>query len=178
MPNAAIINYGQRADLLLDLIEGKAEAVVKADQPYWNKQTANFARGIEYVIPHILETVKAANKVSPQVAAEFKGKLTAADKYTAKDKEGNDVARRQKIHSVTVKAGTGGIVIAYAKGSGIQLYLVADGKVVAQDESRPVVPHVIYPKLAKDITVDAYVVGGDTDIDYTLMHYFWSDGQS
>ncbi len=177
-PSGAVINYAQRADLLRDLLEGRADAALEEDRKYWNTQTASFARGSEYLIPNIIEQLKARG-VKPEVAAEFKGKLTKAEQFTGKDKDGKEVQRRQKIYSITGKANTGGIVIAYARNrTAVQLYLVVDGKIVLQDEREVFLPYMLYPNIEKDLTAEVYVVGGDTDADFDLVHYTWSRGQS
>ena len=57
-PSAALINYGQRADLLRDILSGAAESQLAAEQKYWIQQTAHFKRGIDVIIPEILAKSK------------------------------------------------------------------------------------------------------------------------
>jgi Trypsin-like peptidase domain/FHA domain len=42
IPNAALINYGQRVDMLRDLIAGQAEEKIAADRQYWARRTAPY----------------------------------------------------------------------------------------------------------------------------------------
>jgi hypothetical protein len=173
MPNAAIINYGQRADLLLDLIEGKAEGLLEPERAYWAKQTASFARGSEYLVAFLLEQLKPAG-VQATLATEVKGTLASGDRYTIKDKDGKEVPRRQKIHPITVKAGTAGMIVAYGFNQHmLQLYMVADGKILLQfDQADNFIPRFSYSASA-DQNADIYVVTDDTDANYRLLHYSW-----
>jgi hypothetical protein len=175
MPHGAIINYGQRADLLRDLLEGRAEAAMREAELYWAKQTANFARGSEYLMPWLAEQAKPKDS-TVQVVAEFKGKLTKADAFTTKNDKGVEVTLRQKIQSVTLKANVPGLLVAYGRGKGLKLYAVVDGNIAAKDDRDGMSLVRIPYKLDKDVTADIYVLGGDDDIEYQLNHYSFSGG--
>ena len=173
MPNAAIINYGQRADLVHELINKTADTNLAAERAYWAKQTATFQRGFDLLVPAILEQTKPANAAKPTMVSQAKHSLTTGDAFKAKDATGKEVTRRQKIHSVSVKPNSPGIFIAYAQErAAIQLYLVVEGKIIAQNDRGTWFPFVPYT-VDKETNVDVYVVSPDADVNYTLLQYAW-----
>ncbi|MCC7346773.1 MAG: trypsin-like peptidase domain-containing protein [Variibacter sp.] len=179
MPNAAIINYAQRADLLLDLISGKAEAKMDAERAYWAKQTAAFKRGFDVIVPQLVQEGAPPNAGAATQLSQGKFTLVKADRYETKDKDGKTVARRQRIHPVTAKANQPGMFIAYAQDrEPVQIYIVQDGKIVAQHESNVWFAAVKYPALPADTKADVYVVSGDNDVNYTLLQYVWDAPRS
>ena len=42
IPNAALVNFGQRADLVRDMLEGTAERKVAEAREHWKKVASNF----------------------------------------------------------------------------------------------------------------------------------------
>lgn len=178
VPNAAMIRFGQRSDMLADLVADRAEQSLTVDRAYWAKQTAAFKRGFDYWIPEILDRSKPSEKANAVPASQSKHTLTSAEKFTAKDKDGKDTNRRQKIHSVNLKAGQGTTWIAYAQEKQlIQMYLVVDGKIVKQDERRIWFPFMSV-KSDKDIKAEVYVVSPDNDTSYTFLEYTWDEPRS
>jgi len=178
MPNAAIINYGQRADLARELMDGTAEANLERERAYWTRQTAAFQRGFDYLVPRILAETGPAKAGKPAEVAQTKFTLTTGDQYTAKDPQGKDIPRRQKIHRVTMKANAPGIFIAYAeRQTQIQMYLVINGQIVQQDERRIWFPFLRY-SYPQDTTAEIYVVGPASDVNYTLLQYSWEPPKS
>ena len=173
MPNAAQVNYAQRADLLLDLLSGKAEANLPAERAYWEKQTSTFKRGIDVIIPAVLKELSPPNGATPVMANQTKGQLTSAEQFKAQDK-GKEVMRRQKSEPVKLKSGQRVAFIAYAQDKApIQLYLVVDNKIIGQDDRGNWFPTVAMTPTA-DTDAQVYVVGGDADIHYTFMEYVWN----
>lgn len=173
VPNAAMVRFGQRADMLRDLVDGRADAVLAEDKKYWAAQTAAFKRGIDYLIPEILARSKPNPNAKPVQGAQTKHTLTKADAFSAKDKSGKDVKRRQKIHPVQLKAGVPVTILAYAQGrTQVGIYLVINDQIVDKDERRVWYPSADYTS-STDTKADIYVVGGDEDIDYTLLEYTW-----
>jgi hypothetical protein len=178
VPNAAMIRYGQRADMLADLVAGRAEATLAEDRAYWGRQTAAFKRGYEVIVPWILDKRKPQGGGTAVLASESKHSLVKADQFKAPDREGKESSRRQKIHSVSIKGGRTSTFIAYAQESArIQLYLVIDGKIVEQNERNIWFPDLSHRPLG-DIKADIYVVGKDADVNYTLLEYVWDAPRS
>jgi hypothetical protein len=168
-----MIRYGQRADLLLDLMSGKAVASLDEERAYWARQTAAFKRGVEVIVPWILAKNIPQKGATPTLSSQSKQMLTKADAFKAQDKSNKEVTRRQKIHPVTLKADRPMIYIAYARERApVQIYLVINGKIVEQDDRAVWFPDVSH-KVTADTKADIYVVGGDTDVEYTLFEYAW-----
>lgn len=173
VPNAAMVRYGQRADMLGDLVAGRAEAALTEDRKYWTTQTAGFKRGLDYLIPEVLARSKPSPNAKPVPAGQSKHTLTKADAFSAKDKDGKEIKRRQKIHPVTLKAGVPVTYFAYAQDrTQVGIYLVINGEIVDKDERRIWFPSADFAPRA-DTKADVYVVGADEDINYTFLEYTW-----
>jgi hypothetical protein len=188
VPSAVLINHAQRADLLADLVAGRADASLEADRAYWEKQTGAFKRGIEVIVPELLRTVSndKANGIpsgaNAQVVSEGKFKLTSKDSYplkkTTKDASGKtvetNITKRQNIHAVKLTAGKPLAFVAYAQDRRpIELYLVIDDQIVRQVASNRwfALLSVVAPK---DTDASIYVVGPDEDVNYTFFQYAWN----
>jgi hypothetical protein len=177
MANPAIVHYAQRADFLLDLMSGKSDSMLEAERAYWIKQTASFVRGFEYIISRFLDQNKPTNGVVPTLVNQTKHSLAKSDAFTGKDAEGKEEARRQKIHSAVLRAGEGGMIVAYAqRRAPLQIYFVVNDQIIDKDDRTGIwFPYNVY-SMSKDTNVDVYVVGPDSDVDYTLVHYNWRTG--
>jgi len=170
MPSAALINYAQRVDLLDDLISGKADRTLDAEQLYWKKQTANLKRGADVIVTRVLDELKPAPNAIPVVISRNEFTLAAADQAKFRDANGKEAMRRQKQHKVTLAAGKPHVFLAYARAAaGINLYLLVDGKVVIKSEGAWY-PSVRYVP-AKDTEAEIYITGPDRDVTYTLTDY-------
>jgi hypothetical protein len=173
MPNAAIVNYAQRADLVLDLVNGTAEAGLDKERAYWAKQTATFKRGFDLIVPQVLTELRPATGANPTLVSQTKFTLIKGDQFKTKDKEGKDVSRRQKIHTVSIKGKVPGVFIAYAQErTPIQIYLVINGNIVQQNDRGVWFPYVQY-SFDADQAADIYIVSPDQDVNYTLLQYSW-----
>ena len=179
MPNAAIINYGQRADLALELLNGTAEANLAAERAYWNKQTETFQRGRELIVRAILDQTRPPNQNgNPNAVKETSFTLGKGDSFTAKGVDGKEVSRRQQIHKVSMKGNVPGIFIAYAQERApVQLYLVINNQIVQQDARGNWFPYVSY-SYPTDTEAEIYVVSADADVKYTLLQYAWEGPSS
>lgn len=173
MPNAAIINYGQRADLALQLLDGSATAQIARERAYWDRQTASFKRGFDLLVPAILAQSSPPNAPKPVLVADAKAALDSGTRFSAKEADGKDVFRRQRIHSVVMKPKVPGIFVAYAQErTPVQVYIVVNGQIVNQDARGNWFPHVRYTVDA-ETKAEVYVVGPDKDVNYTFLHYAW-----
>jgi hypothetical protein len=184
VPSGALINYAQRSDMLADLLSGKADASVAAEQAYWRQQTAKLRRGKDAIVASLLERFKPnASAVAVRVNEEQdedddEDELGEEDRITTQDKDGKKVVTRQKVHQVEVRAGVDHVFIAYAQeGAPISLYVSADKKIANRAEGKSWFPHTVYhPK--KNETVDVYVSGPDDDVTYTFMDYVFEAPKS
>ncbi len=170
MPSAALINYAQRVDLLDDLISGKADATLAAEQDYWKRQTANLKRGADIIVAHVLDDLKPSTTAIPVVLSQDKFAMTAKEQVKYKDAADKDATRRQRLHKVKLAAGKPHVFMAYAQEStNINLYVLVDGKVAVKSEG------VWYPAVrftpTQDVEAEIYVVGPDQDATYTFTDY-------
>ena len=177
--SSVLINYGQRADWLTDLRDGRADQALDADMPYWKQQTAAFKRGIDVLVPIVVADMKPKSGGTPVQHNKQKVTFTASDRYEVAGTAGQDkTVKRQKIHSVKLTAGKLNSFLAYAENqAAIQMYLVIDGKIVQSDERQVFVPRVNYTA-SSDTTADIYIVGPDADVTYTLFQYDWDPPRS
>jgi V8-like Glu-specific endopeptidase len=49
VPSASLINFGQRADLVVELLENRAEAATAARTAYWTQQLTQFSTGPDFM---------------------------------------------------------------------------------------------------------------------------------
>ncbi|BAT61549.1 hypothetical protein GJW-30_1_04108 [Variibacter gotjawalensis] len=177
IPNAAIVNYGQRADLVRELLDGTAEANLKSELAYWTQQTASMQRGFEVIVPILVSQSRPSNvseTTKPQLVSESKGALTKSEAFSAKDREGKDSMRRQRIQPIQLKANVPTTIVAYAnQQTPLQLYLVVDGQIAQQDERGTWFP-AITVRSDKDQSAEVYIVGADKDTEYRLQQYSWA----
>jgi hypothetical protein len=173
--NAALINYAQRADDLLDLAEGRAQARVEAERPYWAQQTATFRRGVEVIVPWILSKLKPQGATNPTLQLKETITLGPGSRTTLKDADGKEAIYRRTAQRVTLKAGQPGVFIAYAQQrTPLTVYLMTgDQTILAKDDRGKIwFPHFAYVPLASGMA-ELYVVAPDADVTLTLFHYIW-----
>jgi hypothetical protein len=177
IPSAALINYGQRADLLLDMLAGTAQAKVDADQAYWTKMTDAFKRGIDVIVPVLVERGKPKG-MSAELVSRDKYTMAPADKTTLKDEKDNDVAVRRQRRSLNVTAGRQYLFIGYAEDrQTLHLYVFVGGKVVGKDNEHHWFPYYSY-KAQESGTVEINLLTADKDVTYTLFQYVFSGAPS
>jgi V8-like Glu-specific endopeptidase len=179
VPSGALINYGQRSDMLADLLSGKAAASLDLEKAYWQKQTAKLVRGYDAIIGSLLDGLKPNPSATPTLAKEEEDDLDEEDEIKTRGKDGTETVTRQKPHEFKVTRGSDHAFIAYAKERArISLYLFVDKKLVKRVEG-----HNWYPALAyhatKDTTVEVYVSSGtDDDVEYKVVDYVFEAPKS
>lgn len=174
IPNAALINYAQRADILADLIAGRADAALAQDREYWDKQLAGFKRGIDVVIPLILDKEKPSAGAKPVVVVDEKSMLGPTNMRS--DPRGKS---RIKEHVLTLKRGVRYVIVAYAeRATPIKLYIAdKDNNILAQEVGDIWYPYVAYTP-SQDGEIYAYVSGPDSDTNYVFLLYRWESPAS
>jgi V8-like Glu-specific endopeptidase len=171
IPNAALINYGQRVDVLQELIDGVADKALEADKGYWAKQVSYFSRGMDLLIPEILDDSKPKPDAVPAAAFDQPLKLTADDKK-AKD---NGKTQRQVSINVPVTPGSPYTFIAYASNEAhLELYLMAGDKIHDRKTDGKWFPWLNYTPAAGETQVTLWIVSPeDKDVSYVLRAYRW-----
>ena len=80
MPNAALINFAQRVDLLKELADGKASDELAADQDYWRKTAAQFDDYFQVAVQSFEDVAKTRYKVGDGAETELgNGVLDSGD---------------------------------------------------------------------------------------------------
>ena len=80
-PNAALINFGQRADLLRDMLDGTAEKKLVEARAHWQAVTKNFAEAKNFfpqlIIEEAREKLGLDKAARPRLLAEINAGLVA-----------------------------------------------------------------------------------------------------
>jgi hypothetical protein len=181
MPNAAVVNYGQRADLVRELVDGTAEANLAAERAYWARQAEIFYRGRDLIVKDILAKARPANlpiqNGNEAPAYEKSATMSPADAGKVQTLRGERVTRQQ-VHKFQLKAKVPGVFVAYADDRRpIQLYLIVNGNPVRQDVSGTWYPSIRYT-MQQDTDAEVYVVSDDLDVRYTLLQYVWPNSST
>ena len=189
IPSGALQNYAQRADLLRDLAEGRADAVVQADLAYWQKKTAGLQRGIEVVVASEVRDATATlfkagelgENLAPTLISQQKFTITQADRFTDTtrefDKSGavvsKEITKRQKRFEVKLPAGKPQAFIVYAENmTPVELWLYNGKQHLKSDQGAHYAAGVPY-RAGTDIDAELYVTGPDIDMNVTLFIYGW-----
>jgi hypothetical protein len=193
IPSGALQNYAQRADLVRDMVEEKAAAVVQADRAYWLQQTAGLKRGINVVVEGLLrqatvELFKSGDistNVAPVLISKEKVALTTAERYdttkreyeldktgavVSKDKE---VTKRQKMFPIKLTDGKAVALIVYAENFTVVDLWLYDGRQSLKNDQGSHFAAVVAYKPTSDMSAQAYVTAPDVDTNITFFVYSW-----
>jgi hypothetical protein len=81
LPNAALINFGQRADLVRDLLDGTAQQKLADARSYWQEVAKNFIQGRGQMVRELIdiarEELELDKSAQPRMLAEIKATLNA-----------------------------------------------------------------------------------------------------
>ena len=169
-PSAALINYGQRADLLRDILSSAADSQLPAEQKYWIQQTAHFKRGIDVIIPEILAKSKPKGYATALLVSDQTFALS--DQHRARQQDGSVL--RQSGHMLNISRDSQYVFLAYARqAANIQLYLTVNNQIVAQETDMRWFPAIsLHP--SADAQATLWIVSPeDHDVSYTLRIYKW-----
>jgi hypothetical protein len=176
VPNAALVNYAQRADIVSDLADGRAESTVAHDQAYWERQTGLFKRGTDVIVPAVLDEIKPYASAVPELVSEETATLSNADRISDPT---TGLRHRVKQHKITLQAGVPTVAIVYAGQTGVMLsYVDQEGKPtdLADTEGTPW-PHL---SIKADANETGYVVvdGPNLDTPYVFRVYTWRNSKT
>lgn len=131
IPNAAQVNYGQRADLLRDLLDGTAEQKLAEAREHWKAVAENFAPGKDVFPTNILDESRPADGVKPRLLAEVTRKLNAkAGKRQALKNE--DFYVNYSEVPLKLSPGADYLFLALAEGGSTRIDLYVDGKLATK----------------------------------------------
>ena len=84
IPNAALVNFGQRADLVRDMLEGTAERKVAEAREHWEKVASNFFQFKDSHFQTVVSQMRQQNGLEG-----MEPKLLTRGSHDAESKRGN-----------------------------------------------------------------------------------------
>lgn len=168
VPDAALINYGQRVDMLKELMDGAADKELQADQSYWTRQIAFFKRDADLQIEAIVDKAKPAPDSAAASISSKSMKLGEADRKP-KASGGN---QRQVAVPMPVVPGAAYVFVAIGKNkTDLELYLLVGNRLVDRSTDAGWHPYIRY-RANTESEVTLWVVNpNDRDVDFTLRAY-------
>jgi hypothetical protein len=177
-PSAVLINYAQRADIVADMIDGRAEDALTRDRQYWLSQlamlhAAGYEPGNKIYIPLILQADKASAGIDahaePALDLRAPGVLAADAKLGA----------AKGVTPLTLSAGQHYVIVAYAEDETPIALTLRDKNGTAVAFTDPLSANSVwYPSLtfapAANGQYQATVTGATAGIKYILRLYRWA----
>jgi len=132
MPSAAQINYGQRVDLIRDMLDGTAEQKLADARQHWASVTENFKLGRdEFLMRMLVSALPRDENDKPVQGLRFKQIIDV--KRTLKAKAGkrddDDFYTVSAAVPLTLAAGSDYGFLAFAEGGSATIGIIVDGKV-------------------------------------------------
>jgi len=131
IPNAAQVNYGQRVDLLRDLIDGSAEQKLAEAREHWKAVSENFAPGKDVFPANILDQSRPADGARPRLFAEVTRKLNAKAGKRLAEKNDDFYVNYSEI-PLKLSPGADYTFLALAEGGSTRLDVYVDGKLATK----------------------------------------------
>ena len=169
-----LINYGQRADYLLELLSGDAEKNLDRERAYWAKQTASLQRGFDAIIPHLIERESPQAGAKPVPVVRLTLRFRDGDPVKAVE-NGKEITRRRVYHAVTLEPGVKNTFIVYAEQNAIvRVQLEGQSGTIARDDENSMYGVVSHRLAGDKAQAQLVVTGPDKDIGFQVLHYTWS----
>jgi hypothetical protein len=140
VPNAALINFAQRADLVRDLIDGTAEQKLSEARGYWRTVAESFASANDIIPDNIVRGARPEDGVAPRMVAEIKRTMNAKSgkRITPKDKPlANDIYLNYSEIPLKLPPQADYLFLVIAEGKGAEIDLYVDGKLAARTKPGP-----------------------------------------
>jgi hypothetical protein len=131
IPNAAQVNYAQRADLLRDLLDGSAETKLADARQHWISVAEGFAPGKDIFPTNILNDSRPADGVRPRLFAEVTRKLNAKAGKRQALKNDDFYVNYSEI-PLKLSPGADYTFLALAEGGSTRIDLYVDGKLATK----------------------------------------------
>ena len=131
IPNAALVNYGQRVDLLKDMLDGTAEQKLADARGHWKVVAENFAPGKDIFPANILVQSRPTSGVTPRLMAEVTRKLNAkAGKRQALQNQ--DFYVNYAEVPLKLSPGADYLFLGLAEGGSTRIDVYVDGKLATK----------------------------------------------
>jgi hypothetical protein len=177
IPNAALVNYAQRADALADLLAGEAKARIEADQSYWTQKTSVFKRGVDVIIPFILNKVGPGGASKAVLVQEYDSSATPERVVENTNSNGETTSFRARMFPVSLKSDSKHVFVAYAKNTDpiAGMLLAVDGQVVVRADisGEQFVAYFSYSAPAFEQSATLVVATPENASSYIVRDYVW-----
>lgn len=169
IPSGVMINYGQRIDLLQQLVDGSADKAIMQDEKYWEQQIAAFPTGGDVALQWITEKIRQQDQNDQINLASVKAQTLKFSKQN-QTKTANGSFQRQIDYQIPVSQGSKYVFAAYAyDGSQIQVWVYRDGQLQTQGADNNFFPYVQYDATQTG-KLDVWVVAPeDQDVKFSFM---------
>ena len=140
VPNAALVNFAQRADLVRDMLDGTAEQKLADARGYWRTLAESFASAKDIIPDNIVRDARPDDGLAPRLLAEIKRKMNAKSgkRMTLKDQPlSNDVYVNFSEVPLKLSSGSDYLFLVVAEGKSAGLDLFVDGKLAARAKPGP-----------------------------------------
>lgn len=158
VPNAALINFAQRADLIRDMLDGTAERKLGEARAYWARVAESFVSGHDLFPIGIIRDARPDNGVEPRLLAEIKRTMNAKSgkRVTLPDRPRAD-DRYLNYSEIPLKLSPQAdyLFLVVAEGGLAEVELEVDGKLVARTKPGT------YPFIACRLLTPAQQNSGD-----------------
>jgi hypothetical protein len=175
IPSAVLINYGQRVDLLEELLAGAADRQLVAERRHWTLEFARFSSGMELIDNFIASKVKDAVKEAGFTMVRVSERT---ESFGSGSRVRNPMGgfQRQVETPVSVAAGAEYVLVGYAHDlSELQLWLYDGGKPLVHagapldTPNHTFAPWLLY-KVPKGGKLSAWLIHPeDRDTTYTFQ---------
>jgi hypothetical protein len=170
IPNAAQINYGQRVDLLKPLLDDTLAKAVEADRAYWTQQIAYFSRGIDVIIPSILDKAKPT---PTSVSAPVNDQKLQLGNDTKKAKASGGTQRQIAV-TIPVTPGASYVFVAYGhEEAHLELYLMVGDQIAQKSTESKWFPSISFTAKTETQVTLWVVSPEDRDVAASLRAYKW-----
>jgi len=164
VPTGVIINYGQRADVLRQLISGTAERDLAEAQKYWTQQAHNLRSRM--VVNTITSGLTDVRKKEVQLTLLSEETAVLSDPPVSR----NNTLQRQKSHVIKVPSDVDYVLSAYSQdGSTITLWVYANDQLVGKNDQGEGWLRAVFLGPTSNTTLTAWVVSkSDKPVTYTF----------
>jgi S1-C subfamily serine protease len=155
IPNAALVNYAQRADMLTDLRDGKADAKMDALRAEWAEGAASLKKTYEQFVSDLMSALQGELGVSEKPAKVSEAEAEMATPVP--ELEGKRVA----VFPLTLKAGLNVLAASAEDRRPLQIIVISDdgtGKILAQSADGTSIAWLPAPVQQGEVNVRAVVV--------------------
>jgi len=157
VPNAALINFAQRADLVRDMLDGTAGRKLAEARAYWGHVAENFVSGHDIFPASVLRDARPDAGLEPRMLAEIKRTMNAkSGKRVTPNKPGaDDIYLNYSEIPLKLSPQADYLFLVVAEGGLAEVELLVDGKLVANTKRGT------YPFIACRLLTPAQQNSGD-----------------